>query len=77
MNPRHLFLLSLPVSAFLLAACGNKADLFLPPPPQEEGVSDPWEGQDPFEDDAVEAGPIGEPVGGEPVPPAPEPDDDE
>ena len=74
MKPAIPFPLSLALSAFLLAACGNKADLFMPPPPEPESgeVADPWEGEDPFADDAVDGEPVADPsaddaVDGEPA----------
>ena len=81
----RLFLFALLVSAFALAACGNKADLFMPPPPEPESgeVADPWEGEDPFADDAVDGEPVADPfaddaVDGEPAAdPFAEPLDDE
>lgn len=66
MNPARLFPLSLALCAFLLAACGNKADLFMPPPPEDAEDVDPWDGEDPFAEDVDE-----EATTAEPVPPVP------
>lgn len=67
MKPAIPFPLSLALSAFLLAACGNKADLFMPPPPGDEPVLEEQE----TDESAVEAvgdeAPVGPP--GQPVPP--------
>lgn len=65
MNHARLLPLSLALCAFLLAACGNKADLFMPPPPEDDEVAGPWEGEDPFAEDVDEA------ATAEPVPPVP------
>lgn len=66
MNPARLLPPFLLLCAFLLAACGNKADLFMPPPPEEVDEVEPWDGEDPFAEDVEE-----EAATAEPVPPVP------
>jgi len=79
MKPAIPFPLSLALSAFLLAACGNKADLFMPPPPVDDEEVEPWDGEDPFAeeaDDGEGADPFAEddaPVSPPPVPTGAEP----
>lgn len=81
MNPRFRLPALLFLSAFLLAACGNKGDLFHPPPPEEDDVLlEDWDdAQDP--DMPADAGdpPDEAPLPPEPaeVPPLPVADDDE
>ena len=69
----RLFPLCLALSAFLLAACGNKADLFMPPPPADEEI-EPWDaGDDGFDgevDGDIQDDP---PVSRPPVPTGTEP----
>lgn len=78
----RLFPFALLLSAFALAACGNKADLFMPPPPEPAEVPDPWDGEDPFDDEAVDDGaadgaPAPDPFEDAPALPVPVPTGDE
>ena len=80
----RLFLLPLLLCAFLLAACGNKADLFMPPPPEPAQAEDAWDGEDPVDDgstgeeeDEPAWDPVDEPVEDEPELPVPVPTGDE
>lgn len=49
-------------SAFLLAACGNKADLFMPPPPDDDELVDDWDDDWDGEEEAWEEVDEGEPA---------------
>lgn len=53
MSHSRLSAIAVLAAAFALAACGNKADLFMPPPPVDEGViEDDW--GEPVEEEAIE-----------------------
>mgnify|MGYP002737757108 CR=1 FL=1 len=51
MNLPRLLALAALASAFALSACGNKADLYLPPPPDDEVFDD---GREPLDEGALE-----------------------
>jgi len=73
----RLLLPSLLVSAFALAACGNKADLFMPLPPEPAEVADPPDAADPFDDETLDGEPAADPFEDEPALPVPVPTGDE
>ena len=68
MSPSRLPALLILLSAFALAACGNKADLFLPTPPDDEGLVEPVDEQV-IEDEAASQRATGLPLPALLVPP--------
>ena len=80
MSPSRLPALLILLSAFALAACGNKADLFMPPPPDDEGLVEPVDEQV-IEDEAASQRatglPLPVPTSVDPDPPATLPADDD
>lgn len=68
MNLFRLSALLALLAAFGLAACGNKADLFMPPPPTEDELIEDQDSDEGFDQAEIGDGPAVEDASGVPLP---------